>query len=139
MRKHRLFCWIFFFTPLCAFAQRENCLYLEFTSNKITTAYYVDIYTQQCNAINKKGSFINPQKGPLFIPIYLKCDSVKPVTIRFVIPANYPVSREPYNGDSLFYSGDSILYNADKASFIVINKDRKGRSDYRDCDCNSPL
>jgi hypothetical protein len=139
MWRYLFFVLALFFIQACSFAQSANCLYLEFTSKKITTAYYADIYTQQCNAINKKSSFINPQKGPSFIPVYLKCDSVKPVTIRFVIPANYPVCREPYKGDSLFYSGDSILYNADDAGFTVINKNRKGRSGYTDCVCNSPL
>jgi hypothetical protein len=109
-------------------------------SQKITKAYHVDIYVEQCNTNSIKSMFINPARGPFYIPVELRCDSTKQVQLIFSIPANYQIDRGPYKGDTLFYSGDSILYNLDNAHLTVLNKTRPGRPDKPyDCECHSTL
>src|ERR1700756_376880 len=110
-----------------SFGQKTDSLYLEFIAQKMPTAYYADIYIEQCNKTNIKGMFVNLQKTPSFVPIYLPCDSTKRVQVAFVVPSNYKVNRNSYTGDHFFFGGDSVLYNVDAACFTIINKNRPGR------------
>jgi hypothetical protein len=128
---------VILFISIHSFAQKTNDIYIELVSKKITTAYHADIYIEQCNTVNVKSVSVNPHHSS-FLPVFLKCDSSKPAQLVFSFPMNYTVDRSPAKGDIKFYSGDSILYEVDKAYFTVLNKSRPGRSNYTDCDCNSP-